>query len=129
MGHIHAATMAEYAEDAKKYNKPWEMWQLGDGFTWCDCTTHPCWAIAHVYRRKPRTLAYTITIPEPLWEAPGVEEVYYVAAPEREYLCREHVWAGRGTEVRWLKRGLCFATKEDAITAAKAMIAFKQEEA
>ena len=29
----------------------------------------------------------------------------------------------------WLKRGLCFATREDAIAAAKAMMPIKGEEA
>ena len=80
------------------------------------------------YRRKPRTLTYTVTIPEPLREAPGVGEAYYVAAPDAECFCIEHVWAGRGTEVRLFKRGLYFATKEDAITAAKAMMPIKGEE-
>ncbi len=81
------------------------------------------------YRRKPRTLTYTVTIPEPLREAPGVGEAYYVAAPDAVGFCIEYVWTGRGTDIQGFKRGLYFATKEDAITAAKAMIPFKQEEA
>ena len=31
--------------------------------------------------------------------------------------------------IRWRKRGLCFATREDAIAAAKAMLPIKREEA
>ena len=27
MAHIHAELMAQYAEDAKQHDKPWELWQ------------------------------------------------------------------------------------------------------
>ena len=80
------------------------------------------------YRRKPRTLTYTITIPEPLREAPGVGEVYYVAATYAECFYNEHEWSGCATDSRFLKRGMCFTTKEDAIAAARAMLPIKGEE-
>ena len=126
MGHIHAAAMAEYAKDAAETDKPWERWEVtthrGEWVAlWC----HPYWKEESEYRRKPRALTYTITIPEPLREAPGVGEVYYVAAPDAECFCIEHVWAGRGTEVRLFKRGLYFAKRDDAIAAAKAMLPLK----
>ena len=79
------------------------------------------------YRRKPRILTYTITIPEPLREAPAVEDVYYVAAPEVACLYRECWWTGSEIAVRWLSCGLCFAKKEDAIAAAKAMLPLKMK--
>ena len=40
----------------------------------------------------------------------------------------EQEWSGCATDSRFLKRGLCFATKEDAIAAAKAMLPVKGEE-
>ena len=55
MGHIHAELMAQYAEDAKQYDRPWEMWQHGDHEDWVGCTTHPSWHKGHSYRRKPRS--------------------------------------------------------------------------
>ena len=73
------------------------------------------------YRRKPRTLTYTITIPEPLRKAPEVGEDYYVAATYAECFYTEHEWSGGVIDNRFLKRGMCFTTKEDAIAAAKAM--------
>ena len=122
MGHIHAAAMAEYAKDAAETDKPWERWEvIFHRNEWVALYVHPSWNEKQEYRRKPRTLTYTITIPEPLREAPEVGEVYYVAAPEVEYLWREYWWAGSELDRRWLKRGLCFSTKEDAIAAAKAM--------
>ena len=79
------------------------------------------WKEESEYRRKPRTLTCTITIPEPLREAPEVGEVYYVAATYAEFFYNEHEWSGCATDIRFLKRGLCFTTKEDAIAAAKAV--------
>ena len=55
MGHIHAELMAQYAEDAKQYDRPWEMWQHGGHEDWVGCTTHPSWHKDHSYRRKPRS--------------------------------------------------------------------------
>lgn len=67
MAHIHAELMVQYAEDAKKYNEPWEMWQNGDGDAWGYCTTHRYWLTAHVYRRKPRMIKIAqYEVPEPV---------------------------------------------------------------
>ena len=56
MAHIHAELMAQYAEDAKQHDKPWELWQFNDGDTWAGCSTHPRWVPDFTYRRKPRTV-------------------------------------------------------------------------
>lgn len=76
---------------------------------------------------KPRTLTYTVTIPEPLREAPAVGGKYWLAEPLSERLAYEYTWAGHEIYMRWLKCGMCFATKEDAIAAAKAMLPVKGE--
>ncbi len=34
MAHIHAELMAQYAEDAKQYDEPWELWQHDASGTW-----------------------------------------------------------------------------------------------
>ena len=130
MGHIHAAAMAEYAKDAAETDKPWERWEVtthrGEWVAlWC----HPYWKEENEYRRKPRTLTYTITILEPLREAPEVGEVFYVAAMYAKSFCNAYEWSGCETDRRFLKRGMCFANKEDAIAAAKAMMPIKGEEA
>lgn len=127
--HKHAALMQQYAKDWAETEEPWKRWEVtSHRGEWVALRCHPYWKGENEYRRKSRTLTYTITIPEPLMEAPGVGEVYYVAAPHVECFCIEHVWAGCGTEVRLFKRGVYFATKEDAIAAAKAMLPFKTGE-
>ena len=128
--HKHAALMLQYAKDWAETEEPWKRWEVTSHRNeWVALCGHPYWKEESEYRRKPRTMTYTITIPEPLRGAPGVREAYYVAAPDVECFCIKYVWSGRETEVRLLKRGLCFATKEDAIAAAKAMLPIKEEEA
>ena len=56
MAHIHAELMAQYAEDAKQYDEPWELWQHDASGTWVDCVSHPSWWSHVQYRRKPRTV-------------------------------------------------------------------------
>ena len=125
----HAALMLQYAKDWAETDEPWKRWEVTSHRNeWVVLCGHPYWNEKHEYRRKPRTMTYTITLPEPLREAPEVGEDYYVAALYAESFCIEHEWSGCVTDIRFLKRGMCFTTKEDAIAAAKAMMPFKQDE-
>lgn len=128
--HKHARLMLHYAQDAAETNKPWERWEVAASSNkWEALHNHPGWLNAYEYRRKPRTLTYTVTIPEPLREAPKKGECYYVlntAAPDFCFVCW---WSDNGTDQQLLKRGLCFATEAAAIAAAKAMLPIKGEEA
>ena len=128
--HKHAALMLQYAQDWAETEEPWKRWLVKSHRNeWVALFGHPYWNEKQEYRRKPRALTYTVNIPEPLREAPDVGEVYYIAVPLVDSLCWEYRWSGSELDMRWLKRGLCFAKKEDAIAAAKAMMPFKQEEA
>ena len=124
----HAALMLQYAQDWAETDEPWERWEVAAfGNKFVPLHVHPGWREEHEYRRKPNMMTYTVTIPEPLREAPGVGEAYYVAAPDAAGFCIEYVWTGRGTDIHGFKRGLYFATKEDAIAAAKAMLPIKEK--
>ena len=131
--HKHAALMLQYAQDAAETDKPWERWEYNipnDGVVWYPFTmSHPSWMPECEYRRKQKPLTYTVTIPEPLREAPEVGSFYYAPAPLSEGLISMSGWYGDDVDCRLLKRGLCFATKEDAIAASKAMLPIKGEEA
>lgn len=126
-GHKHAALMAQYAQDAAETDKPWERWEFRPygPENWIKGTSDFCFYSDCEYRRKPRTLTYTVTIPEPLRTAPPVDQRYFLALPEAWSYFGESRWCGDSLEREWLKRGLCFATKEDAIAAAKAMLPIK----
>ncbi len=129
--HKHAALMLQYAQDAMETDKPWERWELRPRGSeqWHACSGRISFNERCEYRRKPRTLTYTVTIPEPLREAPENGEEYYVPCPFAPAFCGSFEWYNGHLDRLYLKRGLCFATKEDAIAAAKAMLPIKGEEA
>ena len=128
--HKHAALMQQYAQDWAETAEPWKRWEVtSHRGEWVALCGHPYWNEITEYRRKLRTLTYAVTMPAPLVEAPKDGEVYYVAAMYAEYFYNAHEWSGCETDRRFLKRGMCFTTKEDAIAAAKAMQPFKQDEA
>ena len=126
--HKHAALMLQYAQDAAETDKPWERWEWKGGRGWYPLANEFTFSIHHEYRRKPKTLTYTVTIPEPLREAPKEGEKYYYSDPTEKDFYRRNLWDGGDSfDLRFLNRGLCFATKEDAIAAAKAMMPIKGE--
>ena len=130
MAHIHAKLMLQYAQDWAETDKPWERWEVaapGDKFV--SLSSHPHWNEQLKYHRKPRTMTYTITLSEPLREAPETGSWYWLAETTSDDFTSRFEWEGDDCDHSWLKRGLCFATKEDAVAAAKAMLPIKGEEA
>ena len=131
--HKHAALMLQYAQDWAETDKPWERWEYNnpkEGVVWNPfILTHPSWLPECEYRRKPRTMTYTVTIPEPLREEPEAGTDFFMAVPHSDRLHYTFRWDGAEVTRLWFKSGLCFATKEDAIAAAKAMLPIKGEEA
>ena len=126
----HAALMLQYAKDWAETDAPWKRWEVTSHRNeWVALFGHPRWNEESEYRRKPRTLTYTITILEPLRNTPEVGEVFYVAAMYAKSFFNAYEWSGCETDRRFLKRGMCFTTKEDAVAAAKAMMPIKGEEA
>lgn len=126
--HKHAHLMFQYAQDAMETDKPWERWELRPmgSEQWQGCGSRISFSERCEYRRKPRTMTYTVTIPEPMREAPELFGAYWIAQLAAEECAVPMCWRGRDWEFRWLKRGLCFATKEDSIAAAKAMLPIKE---
>ena len=127
--HKHAHLMEQYAQDALETDKPWERWEWKGGRGWYPLASEFAFSIHYEYRRKPRTLTYTVTIPEPLREAPKNGSEYYVPCQLAPALWGSFEWYNGDLDKLYLKRGLCFATREDAIAAAKAMLLIKGEEA
>ena len=127
--HKHAALMLQYAQDAAETDEPWLRWEMrgNSSAMWYTPVREICFAPDCEYRRKPQTLTYTVTIPEPLREAPPMDTEYYVVSLYEPGSYDVAYWEGCHAERMWLKRGLCFATEADAIAAAKAMCPFKTE--
>ena len=121
MGHIHAELMAQYAEDAKQHNKPWELWEHGDGTDWTNCTAHPCWHKGHLYRRKPRTVQVgDIEVPEPCKVELEDGQDYFV--PNLTTGASLRTWYGYKHDVRALKSNLVHLDFQSAEIHAKALI-------
>ena len=128
--HKHAELMLQYAQDALETETPWERWQIrpeGGTEGWHDCSGRLCFSERCEYRRKPSTMTYTVTIPEPMREAPHDGEVYFIPNFARNRFYLNTHWDGDCVDNFRLERGLCFATKEDAIAAAIAMLPVKGE--
>ena len=127
--HKHAALMLQYAQDAMETDTPWVRWEVAASSNeWEALHGSPSWFKELEYRRKPRTLTYTVTIPEPLREAPEVVgTIVYIPTPLAKERASAYCWYGTPQDERLLKRGLCFATREDAVAAAKAMLPIKEE--
>ena len=127
--HRHTALMLQYAQDWAETDTPWKRWEVaapGDKFV--SLSSHPYWGEEYEYRRKPRTLTYSVTMPEPLRKAPKTGSGYWLAETASDDFTSRVEWVGDGCDRSWLKRGLCFATREDAIAAAKAMLLIKWKE-
>lgn len=67
-------------------------------------------------------------VPAP--ESKGLEEgcTYFLALPHTESLFIRHVWSHCNKDRLWLKRGLVFVNKKDAIATAKAMLGIDPHE-
>ncbi|MFV0601850.1 MAG: hypothetical protein ACK5NE_08540 [Brachymonas sp.] len=132
--HKHCELMKQYAEDAAETDKPHERWEVrhlspngGATGLWRQLLNDPTWYVGSEYRRKPRTLTYTVTIPEPLREPLKRGDDYYFAEPTHYRFYARASWYDDEIDRRRLQRGLIFAEPEDAAEAAKAMLPFKSE--
>ena len=113
MGHIHAELMAQYAEDAKQHDRPWELWQQGDREVWVGCTYNPNWEIDRSYRRKPQTIMlgeYEVPKPcrEPLRSGQEFWTVNPFTGPQR------FTWDCSKEDLHALKSGFVLLTEEAA---------------
>lgn len=77
-GHPHARLMAQYAEDAKFTDEPWELWQIKNCFDkWSTCENNPARLPFAEYRRKPKTkLIHGVEIPDISFVPEDGEEYY-----------------------------------------------------
>lgn len=122
MAHIHADLMAQYAEDAKQYDHPWELWQHGDHETWTSCTTHPSWFTDHQYRRKPRTIQIgDYVVPEPCKVELEYGQKYFVPHLTTAGAVRR-TWDDDKHDANALKSNLVHLDFQSAEIHAKALI-------
>ena len=121
MGHIHAELMAQYAEDAKKHDKPWELWQHSYNGVWKTCPRHPGWHSDSSYRRKPRSIIIgTIEVPEPC-KFPVYGQEYFVPDIDTSS-STQHTWTHSHLDKHLLESNLVHLDRHAAALHAKALI-------
>jgi hypothetical protein len=126
-GHPHADLMAQYAEDAKVKDRPWELWQYYDNDTsiWGDLGHNPAWCTNTQYRRKPKTIKIgEFDVPAPETERPVEGTVYYYPSLTTEAGYGSTRWYNASIDKELLERGLVHLTKEAAIAHTKALLSF-----
>ena len=75
------------------------------------------------WREAPQpVLQVACAAPAPMARAPQYGDVYYFPSLESADLWDCDGWIGDKIDDRFFSRGLCYATKEDAIARAKAML-------
>ena len=114
MGHIHAAAMAEYAEDATETDKPWERWEFSfRGQKYTSFHRHPNWHKDNKYRRKPQSIMIgEYEVPEPCREVPEPGQKFWAVNPFAGP--QGFIWGGSKEDLHALKSGFVLLTEEAA---------------
>lgn len=126
-GHVHAASMAEYAKDAAECAKPWTLWQSrchggltnGNKSEWLSINCHPLWREHMEYRRIPKTIKLgDREVNAPLLVAPPDETAVAIL----DFCGVDDISFYQQRHSRYLALGLIFATREDAQAALDAIL-------
>lgn len=130
MSHKHADAMALYAADAKKTDKPWELWEYRVRYpdmvgVWVDCLSNPVWDTSCEYRRR-RVHVGKMEFPTPELELPPAGTTYFCPTIEYDDLHIAFTCTLSSYDAMVLKRGLIHLTEEAAIAHARALLSFTQ---
>lgn len=132
-GHVHQALMAQYAEDAKTTDKPWQLWEILNAISneWAPMAAGEFFYDGSTYRRKPKMkLIHGVEVPDISISSPrGFHPLYYVPNPLSDELYSEMLYSGDDPDVRLLCIDFVYPRTEEgkqaAILHAKAMIGIK----
>ena len=127
--HIHAALMAQYAQDAAETDKPWERWEFFRNGQWLTMPDDPVWIPHFQYRRKPKAILINgFEVPEPMREAPETGTRYWAADLSAGSMTTDFCWADDKVDNNCLRCGICHTTKEAAEAHANALLSFTRSD-
>lgn len=128
IGHVHAASMLLYAQDAAESDEPWRGWGFRDSRSseWQELSEHPSWMTDCDYRRKPPEPVFILIngfkVPEPMRVAPADGTRYFALHLITE--CVEHMWSSDEGDRALLDAGICHLTREATEIHATAVLSF-----
>lgn len=129
-GHIHAASMLLYAQDAAETDTPWSRWEYMDTSypeLFMVCIANPKWFTNMKYRRKTVAPVFINInghqVPAPMRVAPEIDSIYW-AVNIGGLVSLESTWNGFGVDRTRLRGGICHTTMEAAELHADALISF-----
>lgn len=127
--HVHAKEMMQYAEDATKTDKPWELWEYIDYMGWRNLSTHPTWLTGAKYRRKPEYIDINgFKVPKPVTSLLEEGKLYYSPViTTRDDADFSNLWRNSILDYRRLRAGLVHLTKEAAEIHAEALLSFTKD--
>ena len=113
--HVHAASMALYAQDAMETDKPWERWEMkySTDKDWIPLDCYTLWQGAIEYRRKPKRISAwlmngdVVSWPEPYTGALLLGTSYWSVGLTEVH---RHTWSNPLIKAQ----GLLYLVKEDA---------------
>ena len=122
----HAELMLIYAGQAAEMDEPWKFWELrSPGLKWITCTKHPEWRKENEYRQITNTIKINgHEVPEPMREKPEIGSKYWYV--DIDELRQWTTWQDDEYDNNRFKNGVCHATKEAAISHAKALFSFSE---
>lgn len=134
--HIHAANMAEYAQDAAIDGEAWKNWEylVKGREQWHDLRRDPSWDPDCQYRRRPRAIKMlkvttnsgrVLEFPEPLRVAPAKGAKYFLIVPGCVVSSQ---WGDDTPDWERLNRLVCHLTRESAEKHAAALLAVNRGE-
>ena len=115
MGHVHAASMAEYAKDAAETDMPWERWEFScKNKEYSSLQSHPLWHADVKYRRKPKVILINgHEVPEPCRTPLEIGDAYWTFTFFFAGVI-EVYWDGDSEDHNAFKNGFIHLTKEAA---------------
>jgi|SRR5690554_282415 len=127
-GHVHAESMALYAEDAKVHEKPWELWQVRHkAHAWYNLVDSPTWITSLEYRRKPKThFVHGVEIPDLRIKPIHGQEYLYPDPSSKDLVQTTTHGRQPASDSHRIENNLCYKHsyegKQAAILHAKAML-------
>ncbi|MGV8002864.1 hypothetical protein QPK14_12340 [Photorhabdus temperata subsp. temperata] len=126
--HVHADSMLEYAIDASKTDKPWELWErFNEAIGWEQCGIGLAFNPNYEYRRKPEMITVgKVSFPKPVDYKLEKGTGYWVADRCGTYYRQQ--WDDDDSDIELLESGQLHLTREAAKQHAQAIVKINKGE-